>query len=79
MINLKVGSLIKLVGSKYDDIQYVPAVNSITLQHHKLPIGNIGMIVEINNTGKDPPGYQDIVFLYEDQLYETYHTFVEPL
>ena len=79
MINLKVGSLIKLVNSKHDDIQYIPVINFTIKAFERLPIGGVGMILKINNTGKNPPGHQDIVFLYEDQIYETYHIFVEPL
>jgi hypothetical protein len=79
MINLKVGSLIKLVGSKYDDIQYVPVVNSTTKQYVRMPIGGVGMILKINNAGHISPEHRDLVFLYEDQIYETYHTFVELL
>ena len=79
MINLKVGSLIKLVSSKYDDIQYVFVVNSTTKQYDRMPIGRVGMILKINNVGQIPPRDTDIVFLCEDQIYETYHTFVEPL
>jgi len=79
MINLKVGSLIKLVGSRHNDIQYVPVVNSTTKQYDRMPIGRVGMILKINNAGQMPPRDTDIVFLYGDQMYETYHTFVEPL
>lgn len=84
MINLKVGSLIKLVGSRHNDIQYVPVVNSTTKQYDRMPIGRVGMILKIKNM-ENPTGLRrpledrDIVFLYEDQIYETYHTFVEPL
>jgi hypothetical protein len=46
MINLKVGSLIKLVSSKHDDIQYVPVVNSTTKQHDRMPIGSIGLFLK---------------------------------
>ena len=79
MINLKVGSLIKLVGSRHNDIQYVPVVNSTTKQYYRMPIGCVGMILKINNVGQNSPGDTDIVFLCEDQIYETYHTFIEPL
>ena len=75
MNNLKVGSLIKLVSW----IAYVPVVNFTIKRFERLPIGGVGMILKINNTGKDPPRRQDIVFLYEDQIYETYHMFIEPL